>query len=722
MPRATIARLDRILDDLNPEQREAVCHGEGPLLVVAGAGSGKTRVITRRIARIVGQGVVPWHVLALTFTNKAAREMRERVLDLVPGAARDLWVSTFHSYAARVLRRYAERVGFTAEFSIYDGDDRQQLLKTILKELSFDDLRPQEVAHQISRRKNGMGRSDPPGPRGARLAQVMRLYDERMVASNAMDFDDLLLRLKGLLESDDEARSRLRERARWLLVDEYQDTNDVQYAILRLLAGESRNVCATGDPDQSIYRWRGATLRNILDFERDFPGARRVTLDRNYRSTRSILAVANAVIRHNRGRLEKDLRTDNADGMRPREIRCLDEGDEAQAAAALARAWIAAGHRPGQIAIFYRINAQSRTLERAMAESATPYRIVGAVEFYRRKEVKDLLAYVRLARNPSDDGAFRRIFNVPARGLGKTTEERFFAEAASRGIPARALLRETAGGAGGGRARKALSVLAALLDGFEALPPEEPGVFVEAIVQRTAYKESLGGEGDPGEVDRAGNVDELVNAAYEFGLRNPEGGIDGFLQENALVSDQDTYDERADAVSLMTVHSAKGLEFPCVAVTGLEEGLFPHAFSMGERDEIEEERRLFYVAVTRAEEHLALLHARTRMRQGVPQRNLPSRFLDEIPDEALEVEERGFVPRGPAGHVEEAEAVFQREDPQAALREGDPVRHHHFGRGKVLAVRKSGGATRVTVDFLDSGRRELSLEYARLTRLRNLSD
>ncbi len=709
--------MDRILDDLNPEQREAICHGEGPLLVVAGAGTGKTRVITRRIAWLVGQGVAPWNVLALTFTNKAAREMRERVLSLLPAGARDLWVSTFHSYAARVLRRYADRVGFTPEFSIYDGDDRQQVLKTILKELSWDDLRPQEVAHQISRCKNGMGRSDLAGPRGERLAKVMHLYDERMVASNAMDFDDLLVRLQGLLAKDEEARARLRERARWLLVDEYQDTNDIQYAILRLLAGDGRNVCATGDPDQSIYRWRGATIRNILDFERDFPGARRVTLDRNYRSTRQILGVANAVIRHNRGRLEKELRTDNGDGVRPREIRCLDEGDEAQAAAALALAWIAAGHRPGAIALFYRINAQSRTLERALTEQGVPYRIVGAVEFYRRKEVKDLLAYVRVARNPSDDGAFRRIFNVPARGLGKTTEERLFAEAASRGVPARSLLREDRGG---GRGGKALAALAKLLDGLEALPPEEPGVFLEAVVDRTAYKQSLGAEGEPGEVDRRANVDELVNAAYEFGRRNPEGGIDGFLQENALVSDQDTYDERADAVALMTVHSAKGLEFPCVAVTGLEEGLFPHAFSLGDDDEIEEERRLFYVAVTRAEEHLALLHARSRMRQGASQRNLPSRFLDEIPDELLDVEERGWEPR-PAARggfaVEESEPIHEREDPSGGFRAGDRVRHHHFGTGKVLAVRQSGGATRVTVDFTEAGRRELSLEYARLQRI-----
>ncbi|MHC4933548.1 MAG: ATP-dependent helicase, partial [Planctomycetota bacterium] len=400
--------MDPILGDINPEQRSAITHGPGPLLVVAGAGSGKTRVITRRIAHLVQEGVPRHRIVALTFTNKAAREMRERVERLV--AAKDLLVCTFHSFAARTLRRFAERVGFTSEYSIYDTEDKTQLLKALIKDLRFDDLRPGEVSLALTRIKNGMKRPDLPGWRAEQVTSVMRHYGERMAEANAMDFDDLLVNLHRLLEEDEEARSRLRMRAQWLLVDEYQDTNEVQYRILRQLADPERNVCATGDPDQSIYRWRGATIRNILDFARDFPGAEVVTLDRNYRSTKSILDVANAVIRNNRDRYEKDLRTMKGEGSPVREVRCLDESDEARAVAREAMAWIAGGRPAREMAVFYRVNAQSRNLERALHEAGVPYCIVGAVEFYKRREVKDVLAYVRLARNPRDSGALRRIF------------------------------------------------------------------------------------------------------------------------------------------------------------------------------------------------------------------------------------------------------------------------------------------------------------------------
>ncbi len=607
--------MDPLLDDLNPEQRAAVAHDLGPLLVVAGAGSGKTRVITRRIARLVRDGADPREVLALTFTNKAAREMRERVEKLV--AARDLWVCTFHGFGARVLRRFGGRIGVGSDFTIYDTEDRQSLLKQILKEHSIDDVTPGEVAHAISRVKNGLDRPDGPGWRAERVSAVMRLYAERMRAANAMDFDDLLLNLLRVLEEDAEARGRLEARGRWLLVDEYQDTNTVQYRILKGLAGTARNVCATGDPDQSIYRWRGATIRNILDFESDFPGARVLTLDRNYRSTRAILAVANAVIRHNRDRYEKDLRTENAQGASVREVRCENDEDEAVACARHVRAWIAKGRRPRDVAIFYRTNAQSRLLERALGLEGVPYRIVGAVEFYRRMEVKDLLAYVRLARNPRDVAALRRILNVPARGLGATAEERLLEAARGGGSSPRDLLRDGEQIAAlGGRSRKALEGFAALLARLEALPADDPAAFVARVIEETGYRKHLGAGTPRAETDRLENVDELVNAAAGYAVREPQGGIDGFLEENALVSDQDAYDEGADAVSLMTVHSAKGLEFPCVAVTGLEEHVLPHVLALDTPEEIEEERRLFYVAVTRAREELALLHGTRRMQRG----------------------------------------------------------------------------------------------------------
>jgi DNA helicase-2/ATP-dependent DNA helicase PcrA len=701
--------VDPILGDVNPEQRAAITHGEGPLLVVAGAGSGKTRVITRRVAHLVREGARPCEVVALTFTNKAAREMRERVARLV--AAPDLWVCTFHSFAARTLRRHGDRLGYTREFSIYDTEDKRGLLKRILKEQGIDDLRPAEVAQALSRKKNGMPRPDAPGWRAERVSGVMRLYEERMRDANAMDFDDLLANLLRLLEESDEVCGRLRARSRWMMVDEYQDTNTVQYRILRRLADPARNLCATGDPDQSIYRWRGATVRNILDFERDFPGARVLTLDRNYRSTRAILAVANAVIRHNRDRYEKELRTRNDVGLPVREVRCRDEEDEARVVVRELQAWVGRGRRHGDLAVFYRTNAQSRVVERALAESAIPYRIIGAVEFYKRREVKDVLAYARLARNPSDVAAFRRILNVPARGLGAKTEARLLQASLDRGVSPRELLRDRDGLAAFSRARKALARFADLLDRVEALPIEDPGRFLKVVVEETGYRAALGDE-----VERVENVDELISAAAEYARREPGGGIDGFLEENALISDQDDYDAEADTVTLMTVHSAKGLEFPCVAVTGLEEQLFPHALSLDEPEEVEEERRLFYVASTRAREALLLVHARRRMRQGRPVPCLPSRFLDEIPDELLEVEDRAD-PFGWSWEDEDDEPVFDVHEETGGLRSGDRVRHHHFGVGRVLAVRQAGGATRVTVEFSEAGRRELSLAYARLERL-----
>ncbi|MHC4972450.1 MAG: ATP-dependent helicase [Planctomycetota bacterium] len=701
--------MDPILGDVNPEQRAAITHGEGPLLVVAGAGSGKTRVITRRVAHLVQEGARPYEIVALTFTNKAAREMRERVERLV--AAPDLWVCTFHSFAARTLRRYGDRLGYTREFSIYDTEDKRGMLRRILKERGIDDLRPAEVAQALSRRKNGMARPDQPGWRAERITELMREYEERMREANAMDFDDLLANLLRLLEESDEVRERLRARSRWMMVDEYQDTNTVQYRILRCLADGARSVCATGDPDQSIYRWRGATVRNILDFERDFPGARVLTLDRNYRSTRAILAVANAVIRHNRDRYEKDLRTENDVGVPVREVRCRDEEDEARIVVREIRAWVDRGRRHGDLAVFYRTNAQSRVVERVLAESAIPYRIIGAVEFYKRREVKDVLAYVRLARNPRDVAAFRRILNVPARGLGAKTEARLLQASLDRGVPPRELLRDRDGLAEFSRARKALARFADLLDRLDALPIGDPGRFLEGVVEETGYRAALGEE-----VERVENVDELISAGVEYARREPDGGIDGFLEENALLSDQDDYDAQVDTVTLMTVHSAKGLEFPCVVVTGLEEQLFPHALSLDEPEEVEEERRLFYVASTRAREALLLVHARQRMRQGRPVPCLPSRFLDEIPDELLEVEDRtdrfGWSPEDEADGM-----VFDVHEETGGLRSGDRVRHHHFGVGRVLAVRQAGGATRVTVEFQEAGRRELSLAYARLERL-----
>ncbi|MFQ5845505.1 MAG: ATP-dependent helicase, partial [Planctomycetota bacterium] len=499
---------------------------------------------------------------------------------------------------------------------------------------------------------------------------------------------------------------------RWILVDEYQDTNSVQYAILKHLTSGDRNVCATGDPDQSIYRWRGATIRNILDFERDFPGARVVTLDRNYRSTRSILAVADSVIRRNRGRRPKELRTDNPAGAPVDEVRCRDDQDEAETLRRRVRAWRAAGRRGADVAVFYRTNAQSRVIERALAEAGIPYRILGAVEFYKRREIKDLMAYLRVGRNPRDEVAFLRVLNVPPRGVGARTEERLLGLARERSVAPRELLRDRGALAGLGRAHGSVERFAELLDRIEALPADRPGACLRGVVEATGYRSFLG-EGTPAaEVDRLENVDELLNAALEYERREPEGGTDGFLEEVALVSDQDDYDAAADAVTLMTVHSAKGLEFPCVVVAGLEERLFPHALSLDEPEEVEEERRLFYVAATRAREELVLLHAAYRTRYGAPEPGRRSRFLDEVPPALVRRQDRLA-----AGEADGwgGEAVFEREGPTYAV--GDRVEHDHFGAGRVAQVRRRGEGTRIIVEFDRAGRRELLLSYARLRRL-----
>lgn len=706
--------MDAILADLNPEQMRAVTHGAGPLLVVAGAGSGKTRVITRRVAHLVRQGVAPRNVIALTFTNKAAQEMRERVQAMV--AAPQLWVCTFHSFAARILRRWADRVGYTAEFSIYDTEDKRRLLKEILGDLGFQDLRPAEVAQELTRLKNGLGRTQREAWRAERISQVIAAYEQRIRKQNAMDFDDLLCNAVGLLQ-DEQVRHSLHERLRWILVDEYQDTNSVQYTLLKGLSSGDRNLCATGDPDQSIYRWRGATIRNILDFEKDFPGAHVITLDRNYRSTKTILDAANAVIRNNTGRLEKDLRTENDQGAPVREVCCRDDQDEADSLVRMLSAWRTGGAGLDSVGVFYRTNAQSRVIERALAEAGIPYRIVGAVEFYKRREIKDLLSYVRLARNPRDDIAFLRVLNVPPRGIGARTLERIVHAALAARVPSRELLRDRSALEPLGRAHRRVEAFAVLMERLEALPPEDAGRYLEQLVQATEYREFLGAGTPMAEVDRLENIDELVNAAMQYALREPEGGIDGFLEECALVSDQDAYDPEAAAVTLMTVHSAKGLEFPRVVVTGLEERLFPHALSIDEPEEVEEERRLFYVAITRAKEELYLMHAAFRTRFGAMEPTLPSRFLCEIPDALIERDDH-TDPGAGAHHAADpwdGDAVFEAE--AVPLSPGDRVEHDHFGPGRVADVRLRGQSTRVTVEFDRAGRRELLLAFARLRRV-----
>lgn len=658
-----------LLHDLNDEQREAVLHDRGPLLILAGAGSGKTRVITRRVAHLIlARHVDPQRIVAITFTNKAAREMKERVSGHVP--RNDLWVSTFHAMAARILRREAPAIGFRNDFTIYDTYDRSQALRGVVKDLSLDEelYKPGVVGHQISSRKN---RGIAPGAVDPQIehidpvfAKIEVAYAEKLKKCEAMDFDDLLLNLLKLLEDAPGVGERYARRFEHVLVDEYQDTNHLQYRITRALASGHQNLCVCGDPDQSIYAWRGADIHNILNFEKDFSPVKVVRLEMNYRSMRNILSAAQAVIEQNTQRKAKVLKTEAPEGARIGMVEALDELDEARAIVNRIRGLVGDSKalradgdrfRFSDMAIFYRANFLQRSLERALRDATVPYRIAAGLEFFERREIKDLIAYLRLIVNLRDDISFERIINVPTRGIGAASLEKLkeianlenlgLMEAASRGdvrgrFPA--------------RARNAIHGFVEMI-GKLALRARGPGEdLLEAVLDATQYLQYCGDLGDSGDMDRVENVKELVASAREYDGREPGGGIAGFLNEVALVSDTDRLNEDSNYVTLMTLHSAKGLEFPVVFIAGVEDGLIPHRRAVEERnnqDGLEEERRLFYVGITRARERLVLTRARYRTQFG-PRGTLfgmetaPSRFLDEIPGELLdEGFQEGFASR-----------------------------------------------------------------------------
>ncbi|MEW6073213.1 MAG: UvrD-helicase domain-containing protein [Planctomycetota bacterium] len=716
-----------LLAGLNDPQRAAVTHGSGPLLILAGAGSGKTRVITRRIAWLVASGeAAPDEILAITFTNKAAREMRERVEAVLP--ARGLWISTFHAMCARILRRDVEHLGgWTRDFSIYDTADRHQLLKSITKELGYDTqrFRPALLAARLgewkSRRwESGTGGAEEGGYEDVVFAQVRDRYERAMVENNALDFDDLLVLVLRLFEEHAGVRDSYAHRFRHVLVDEYQDTNRVQYLLTRHLAAGHQNLAVCGDPDQSIYGWRGADIQNILAFEEDFgadsPGGRAVRvvkLEQNYRSTPCILKAAQGVIRHNRSRKEKDLWTEKADVELVHVVECADENDEANAIATRVHDLVARGYRPDQIAVFYRVNWMQRALERGLRLAGVPYQIVGGVEFYARREIRDLVSYLQLLVNPRDDVACARVLNVPARGIGEKSRELLAGWAAERGVPllaacaaeeARALVR--------GRARAGIAAVAGLFAAHAALAGGPAATALETLIAALRYVEWLGASADPDAAGRVENVEELLTHAREYDRAYPAGGLRGFLQEVALVSDVDGWDETGPQVTLMTLHSSKGLEFPVVFIAGLEEELLPHALALADaRDPAageEEERRLMYVGMTRARERLILTHARTRLHYGESSWRLPSRFLAEIP--------AAFVAGGGEEETGEQDVLGVYETPPRAadLREGDAVEHDHFGYGRVTRLQGAGANARVTVDFLTAGSKVLLVQYAKL--------
>jgi DNA helicase-2/ATP-dependent DNA helicase PcrA len=706
-----------ILTHLNPPQRDVVTAAEGPVLVLAGAGSGKTRVIAHRIAYLLGvRGVHPRNVLAMTFTNKAAEEMRRRVDALLaPAGLRAPLIATFHSTCVRILREHIRHIGYKPHFVIYDEDDRLAVVKECMREQDMDEraLTPSAIAYRISHAKNQMLSAEDVeqaarGPREEQIAAVYRRYQERLAESGALDFDDLLLLTVRLFERVPEVLAWYRGLWKYVLVDEYQDTNRAQYLIIRQLTGVHRNICVVGDPDQSVYRWRGADLRNILDFERDYPGTRVVRLEQNYRSTRRILAVASAVIANNVARKEKTLWTENVEGDPPEIYRAWDEHEEANFVAQTIRRLGDEGAEYADVAVFYRTNAQSRVLEDALRRAGIPYVLVGAVRFYERKEIKDVLAYVRLVINPRDDVAFRRAVAAPSRGIGRTSLVRLEPEAA-RGR--RSLLEQCAMVPADvtGKPRRALeefrSLIATLADKRAGMPVP---AFIDEVLSASGYREALRQERSAEAEGRLENLEELISAAEDYQLSAEEPSVEGFLDAVTLVSDVDELGADVRGVTMMTLHSAKGLEFPAVFMTGMEEGVFPHSRSMGDAEEIEEERRLCYVGFTRAEQRLFLSYALHRRLHGYGLGE-PSRFLLEIPEDQVRLLNAG---RGESRAEPVAEPAEVPED--LPFRVGARVRHARWGEGLLVGIEREGEDVIVTVGFASVGRKRLSLQYAHL--------
>jgi ATP-dependent DNA helicase UvrD/PcrA len=756
----------QFLDSLNPEQREAVLHLKGPLLILAGAGSGKTRVITSRIAYLVGDGhAQPQEVLAVTFTNKAAEEMRARVESLLGSDVSGMWVSTFHSLCARLLRREAPAIGLSRDFVIYDSSDQLTVVKQALKSLHVDEsfVQPRAALSRISHAKNRME-----GPeaveanagwnrRDEHIAKIYAYYLNALKESNALDFDDLLLRTVELFEQSERVRTKYAEQFKFVMVDEYQDTNRPQYLLITRLAGMHRNLCVVGDPDQSIYKWRGADLRNILDFEQDFGEAKIVKLERNYRSTQIILDAASAVISQNRNRKDKRLWTDRKGGDRIVYFRGGDELEEADFITRTARGALA-DDVEATVAVLYRTNAQSRTIEDALMREGVAYKVVGGVRFYERKEIKDALAYMRLIINPHDDVSLRRVINVPSRGIGKGVMEAveqlpaddddslmnalpLLAAGLKPALSANSLWARLVRGlerrAFPGRAAASLTAFRDLIVRLTEMARQESvSIAIGKMLDQSGYLQDLREERSEDAESRVENLAELVSAAREYESREQEPSLGGFVDRLSLLSDVDEEQGARDArVWMMTLHSAKGLEFPVVVLAGLEEGLFPHSRSSEDEEELEEERRLCYVGMTRARSRLVLTGAARRRIFGEYQSSEPSRFIDEVPADLIERKAASFSsssgyqgnfphyefrtnPYGRGRRVKEAEPTYSYEDEDQttgiALRLGMRVRHPQFGIGTVLSVERLDDDTKLVVRFTAVGQKTLRAKYARL--------
>ena len=744
-----------LLSHLNQPQKEAVLHGEGPLLILAGAGSGKTRVITHRIANLIhNHGVRPGNILAVTFTNKAAREMAERVQRLLGGGDTPL-IATFHAACGRILRRDIHHLGFQSSFAIYDDRDSERLLKDILKELDLDDKKfaPKAIGARIDDWKNrGLFPEDIDSVStgdiyNAKIVQIYAAYQDRLKKCNALDFGDMLIQTVRLLSEFPEVRRQYQERFQWILVDEYQDTNPVQYNLIRLLAGERRNLCVVGDDDQSIYSWRGADIRNILEFEKDFPGVKVIRLEQNYRSTATILTAAGEVVKQNFGRKGKTLWTDNPAGEKIRYERVESDREEARFVCREIGRLRSQGVPLEEMAVFYRTNAQSRLVEESLVGEALPYHIVGGVRFYARMEVKDILAYLRVLDNPSDEVSLKRIINVPARGIGHTTIDRIAELAGRLGITfSEAMEQASQRGLLSAGPRGKVAAFAAMLDNFRDMSDSlKLPQLAQAVMQESGYLTRLKESRDPEDAERLENLEQLLAAMEEFCEKNPEAGLSEFLEQVSLVSDLEQGETGKPSVTLMTLHAAKGLEFRTVFMIGMEERLFPHVRALDDLDGMEEERRLCYVGMTRARERLYLLNARRRYLFGQEQSNLPSRFLKDIPAELIE--DGGGLRLRSANATLPADASF----PERSRREETPhevthnlsavtsafddieivpeppedhegvfigmkVRHAKFGVGTIRKTEGTGEGQKVIVWFTSVGPKKLLLRFAGLER------
>jgi DNA helicase II / ATP-dependent DNA helicase PcrA len=704
---------------LNPPQAEAAFHDGGPLLVLAGAGSGKTRVLTHRIAYLVRErGVAPWSILAITFTNKAAGEMRERLGALVGPQARDLWAGTFHSMCARLLRREGEIAGYPRDFTIYDEADQLRLLKAVFDDEGIDQKQvpPKSVLNRISDAKNRLQTPDDLLSEAIlasdeRVAELYRRYQNRMKSAGAMDFDDILMVAVQIMEGDAAIRDRYQRRFEHVLVDEYQDTNHAQYRLVRVLGEPQKNICVVGDDDQGIYSWRGADVANILDFQRDYPGATVISLEQNYRSTGTILRAANAVVQHNTKRLAKELWTDSGDGEPIRLVTCRDEREEALIVAGEVDRALDAGEALAEIAVFYRTNAQSRAVEDTLVRRGVPYQVIGGPRFYERAEVKDLMSYLRAVVNPTDEMGVARLLGAPKRGIGPGCIDKLRSFAEAQGIPIADAIGHAEMVTGlSTKQRKELAETAdllALLRNLDATAHTVPNV-VEAALDGSGIRAAYEAERTFEAQGRLETLRELIAVAADYQGRVDEPSLSGFLEEISLYADADDISEATGQVTLMTIHNAKGLEFDTVVIIGMEEGLFPHQRSMESPDALEEERRLFYVGITRARKRLVLTHADTRALYGGRDYRMPSRFLREVPPDTLEQTPRAR-PRGAAPSSDYARGAPQTAGP--ALSMGDAVVHAKFGDGVVTGVEQGGDLVRV--HFSDDGiERRLMAGYA----------